>query len=388
LKKKAIDWLSNKWVIFGLLVLLVLTASIQSYFGAYHTFENGGFLYSDYNNYIIFKSAYINLIKGNDLYIHYPEEQWDLYKYTPSFAAFFGLFAYLPDYLGLFLWNFVNAMLLLVAFYYLPKFSLIQKGVMVLIVLIELMTSIQNEQSNALIAGLIILSFGLLEKQKYFISILLLVFASYIKLFGIVGFIMLLFYKNKPKLFLYTLFWFIIIGIIPLIFIDLKHYDFLIISYKLMLSNDHSMSLGYSVMGLLNSWFSIEINKLIVVGLGAILMMIPLLNFKAYKSLKFRMFMLISILLWIVIFNHKAESPTFIIALSGVAIWYTIIEKNYINIFLFVLCILLTCLSPTDVFPKFIRDSFVNPYSLKALPCVLIWFAIVFQQLRFKPIEP
>jgi hypothetical protein len=384
LKKKAIDWLSNKWVIFGLLVLLVLFASIQSYFGTLKSFENEGRLYTHYNNYIVFKNSFIDLVNGKNLYVSYPERQWEIFLYTPSFAVFFGLFTYLPDSLGLVLWNMLNAIILFASFYYLPKFSPSQKGIMMLVVIIELMTSLQNEQSNALIAGLIIFSFGLLEKQKYFLAVFVLILAFYIKLFALVGVVVFLFYENKFRLFSYIIFWFIIIGAIPLIFIDFTQYRFLLDSYMAMLLDDHSKSLGLSVMGLLNSWFSIEINKLIVVGLGALLMMIPLFKFKAYKSLKFRMFMLISILLWIVIFNHKAESPTFIIALSGVAIWYTIVEKNYINIFLFVLCILLTCLSPTDVFPKFIRDSFVNPYSLKALPCVLIWFAIVFQQLRFK----
>jgi hypothetical protein len=41
----------------------------------------------------------------------------------------------------------------------------------------------------------------------------------------------------------------------------------------------------------------------------------------------------------------------------------------------------LTSFSPSDLFPKFIRDEFIKPYSLKALPCVLIWLAVSYQLL-------
>jgi hypothetical protein len=35
--------------------------------------------------------------------------------------------------------------------------------------------------------------------------------------------------------------------------------------------------------------------------------------------------------------------------------------------------------SPSDLFPKYIRLNYVQPYKLKALPCVLIWFKIVYE---------
>jgi hypothetical protein len=41
----------------------------------------------------------------------------------------------------------------------------------------------------------------------------------------------------------------------------------------------------------------------------------------------------------------------------------------------------LTSMSPSDLFPKFIRNEYIKPYSLKALPCVLIWFTIIYQML-------
>ena len=84
-------------------------------------------------------------------------------------------------------------------------------------------------------------------------------------------------------------------------------------------------------------------------------------------------------MIWVIIFNHRAESPTFIIALCGMAIWFISQERTPVNIFLIIFALMLTSLSPTDLFPKFIRDTYVVPYSLKALPAVMIWIVIQFK---------
>jgi hypothetical protein len=143
-----------------------------------------------------------------------------------------------------------------------------------------------------------------------------------------------------------------------------------------MLSNDHSVSYGYSVMGWLYTWFGIHINKNIIVIIGAVIFLSPLINFKLYNNLTFKYLALASILIWVVIFNHKAESPTFIIAITGVALWFIKSKKSNLNIILFVMAFILTSLSPTDIFPQFLRDEYVHTYTLKAFPCILIWFKI------------
>lgn len=134
-------------------------------------------------------------------------------------------------------------------------------------------------------------------------------------------------------------------------------------------------------MGWLHSWFALEINKNIVVLLGALVFLIPLLLFSKYKNYTFRSLTLASILIWIVIFNHKAESPTFIIAMTGVALWFVSSKKNTLNIALLFSAFILTSLSPTDIFPKFLREQYVLPYSLKALPCIFIWMNLIYDML-------
>jgi hypothetical protein len=382
MKNKLTTLLSNYRVLTIIFVLFAIGASFQS-LKSKSQFTVAERHYTHYNNYIIFKNSYHHLVNDQDLYVLYPEEQHDLFKYTPSFAAFFGIFAALPDWLGLNLWNILNALLFLGAIYYLPKLTRYQQGLILIISLIELMTSMQNEQSNAIMAGLIILSFGLLEKNNYFFATLCLVLSVYIKLFGIIGFALFLFYPKKWKLALYSLLSAILVFLVPLIFIDFEQYIYLFKSFGNMLSNDHSSSFGYSVLGMLNSWFGMEFNKLVIVITGLVLFIFPFYKTKAYSDYTFRMMALFSVLIWVVIFNHKAESPTFIIAIAGVALWFVTSEKTVLTIALFIGAFVLTSLSPTDIFPRFLRETFVNPYSLKALPCILIWLKILYDMVTF-----
>ena len=72
-------------------------------------------------------------------------------------------------------------------------------------------------------------------------------------------------------------------------------------------------------MGWIHSWFGVDVNKWVVVALGALVFQFPLARMEMYKPYTFRLLTLSSVLIWVVIFNHKAESPTFIIAMTGAA---------------------------------------------------------------------
>ena len=388
MKERSIKFLSQKKNLVIIYIIFALAAGIQSFLAEKKPAGGSETKYTAYNNYVIFEKSFHHLKNNQDLYILYPQEHWDLYKYTPTFSVFFGAFAIFPDWIGLNLWNLLNAFVLLFAVYYLPRLTQLQKGAILAIVLIELMTSMQNEQSNGLIAGLLVLAFGLLENKKYFPAVMCIVFSAFIKLFGIVGLALLIFYPQKWKLALYTIISAAILFLLPLLLIDFNQYMFLFKSYKRMLSEDHSASYGLSVMGWLYTWFSLNINKNIIVLAGVIIFLLPFIKLKQYQNYTFRLLALASVLLWIVIFNHKAESPTFIIALAGVALWFVISEKSTLNTILFVSAFVFASLSPTDIFPRFIRQEFVTPFGLKAVPCIFVWLKIIYDMLAMKDNEP
>jgi hypothetical protein len=365
-----------------LFIAAAIFASLQSYFADLKTFVEGGNLYTAYNNYVIFKQSFLHLLEGKDLYILHPAEQWDLYKYSPTFALFFGVLALLPDLVGLTLWNVLNAVVLLFAIYFLPHLSTRTKGLILIFMVIELITSLQNEQSNGLIAGLLIFAFGWLERGKYWIASFCVVATIFIKLFGIVALALFLLYPNKLKLTYVTKAWAALFLLLPLLVVDADQLVFLYKSWWNMLANDHSISEGLSVVGWLTTWFGWDVNKTLISGLGVVLFCLPLLRIKQYSSYVFRIWLLASVLLWVIIFNHKAESPTFIIAVGGVALWYFSQAPKTENLVLLLLTFVFTVLATTDILPRSVRNEWIQPYAVKAVPCILVWGKLIIDMLR------
>jgi hypothetical protein len=381
MQKKWIEFIQKPSFVLGLLTLFTLLVTAQEFHFGTPTHMGVDIRYTHYNNFVIFVDSFLHLIHYQDLYILYPDEHWDLYKYSPTFALLMAPFAYLPTFLGIFLWDLLNVAVLFFAFRKMPMHGNKTWLFMLLIVLMELITSIQNSQSNALIAGLIIWAFALLEREKYAWASLFLVLTVFIKLFGIVAFALFLFYPKKTKLAAYSLLWTLILAALPLLVISFSQLIFLYESWNRLLANDFDASYGFSVAGIIHSWFQLEVSKNWVVLLGAFVFCIPLVRYKCYRRLNFRRLYLASVLIWVVIFNHKAESPTFIIAMAGVVIWFFSQKKSALNIALLIFSFVLTVLSPTDFFPKYWRENYVIPYALKALPCVLIWLKISFDLL-------
>jgi hypothetical protein len=394
-KKTYMNW-NRVWnskslsIVFFAYVLISLVAAGQGLFGTHKVYVPGGLAYPDYNNYLIFRYSFFHLVQGKDIYQLFPADHYDLYKYSPTFALLFGFFAWLPDAPGLILWSLLNSLCLFAAILLLPGLDDKKKSWILLFCLLELLLSIQNAQSNGLMAGLIILSFALAERSKYFLSTLCLVLSVYIKIFGALAFVLYLFYPGKVKVIAYSIFWMVLMAVLPLAVIDSHQLVFLYHSWLNLLQGDHSASIGISLMGILQSWFSLDISKNGVVLAGLLLLFLPLVRIRHYKDYTFRLLMLASLLLWIVLFNHKAESPTFIIAMSGIGIWYFGQESQPLNLALLIGALFLVSLSVSDLVPHSIREHLVKPYRIKALIPLVIWCKLLYELLwvRYRPIIP
>lgn len=371
-------------ILIAVTVLIVLAVSLQSFLLEKKPEIPGGIHYTYYNNYLIFKQSFFQLIGNHDLYELSPEKHYDYYKYSPTFALLMAPLAILPDFFGLFAWNLLNALVLVFALWNLPFQNNKFKWLALAFITIELITSLQNSQSNALMAGLIIYAFIFLEKKKPAIAALFIMLTVFIKIFGLVALSLFVLYNKKPKAALYVIIWAVVLGLLPLLVISPAQLILLYASWFKLLAADQSISLGLSVMGWLSSWFHLEISKNVIVLMGALVFCLPFIRYRQFDQLQFRLFFLASLLIWMIIFNHKAESPTFIIAVSGVAIWFFTQKYKPINLALLLFSLLFTILSPTDLFPMSIRDNYVIPYVLKSVPCILIWFKIIFDLTTWK----
>lgn len=335
-----------------------------------------------YNNYEIFSHSFLHLIDRKDLYTTFPEEHYDYYKYSPSFPVFMLPFALLPDWLGLNLWNTLNVLVLIVAILKIPYFTPPIRAAICYLILPETIISIQNAQCNALLAGIALWTFILLEKNKPIAAIILVVLSAYIKIFGVLLFLMFLFYKNYLKSVKAAFIASLIIGILPLFFIDFQQLLFLYKSWLQLLRWDYTDSIGLSVHGWLQTWFHFKPASFLILIVGIISLIIPIFKHNKWNSFQFKINYLAALLIWLVIFNHKAESPTFVLAFSGVLIWYFTSQKRNWETLLFLSAFILVSLSPTDLFPSYLLNNWVKPYVLKAVPCILIYAVLIYQLLR------
>ena len=129
-------------------------------------------------------------------------------------------------------------------------------------------------------------------------------------------------------------------------------------------------------MGIMEACFGMTGHKSLTVLMGGLILIAPLARRSQYSNQQFRLGLLASVLLWVVLFNHKAESPTFVIASCGVAVWFCSRPITAVNIGLVVFAQILTGFSTSDLFPQWLQDEWVAPYHLKAVPCLAVWIKL------------
>lgn len=375
-----------QFIILSVLILTAIGVSIQVL--NLPPRINGDSVFTHYNNYLIFKNSFFHLIEGQNLYTPYPVDYWDLYKYSPIFSLFMGMLAWMPNWAGLLCWNLLNVIVL---YFGVKDFDFKNKRLQLFFwffIFLELITSLQNSQCNILIIGLFLLAYQSFQKEQIIKAALFLSLTVFIKIFGLVLFILFLLYPKKIKFISYSILWFSLLALFPIVITGWNELIWQYQNWWHMLINDSSVSSSYSFKGWLELWFTIQPNKRLVLVFGIVGLLLPLFNYKAIKTSTFQTMMFASAVIWVVIFNHKAESPTYIIAVIGAYIWFINSRRSWVEIALITMCFLFTIVSPTDIFPQSWREAFITPYAMKAFPCILIWVSLTFNMLRLKPQQP
>jgi hypothetical protein len=242
----------------------------------------------------------------------------------------------------------------------------------------------------------IILTYVFIKEGKLGLAAMLIVAGTFVKLYGIVGIPFIFFTKDYKKIFGYLVLWAILFFCLPMFisnpeFVVQSYFDW----YQSLLNKNIENITSYqsggmqdiSVMGFvkrLSGFYNIPTMYFTVP--AGILMLLPICRYSKWNLVKFQLTYLAQLLIGLVIFSTSAESPTYVIAVIGFGIWYVLSapkpKKWMYVLLLFVL--ILTVFSPTDLFPKFLRDQYVVKYSLKAVPCFLSWLIISIQLIFAK----
>jgi hypothetical protein len=158
---------------------------------------------------------------------------------------------------------------------------------------------------------------------------------------------------------------------------------------SLMLKNTLNVGSTYqniSAIGLVQRVSGLTFSNLIILVPVAILFALQYIPVKEYGNPVYQYGLLASTLIFIVLFSTGSENSTYIIAVTGVAIWFLIQKKplNKYLLALFVFTLFLTLFANSDLIPAFIRREYIRPYSLKALPSLIVWFVLVYQLVTFR----
>jgi hypothetical protein len=356
------------WLAYGLLAVL---AALQKCAAG---FDEKGF--SRYENYRIFKYAWHYFSTGQNPYASHPET-WDLYKYSPFFAVFMAPFHTLPDTIGLSVWNLLNALPLLAAILVLPRFEPKHRRYIAWFVLPELMVNLQNAQSNGLMAALFLWCYIALERERPFAAAGWAVAGGFLKIFGIFAAPLVVFYRRLWGVFaLGMAFWTLFFAFSPALSVGWDTLGQNYTWWAQLLRSDHAASLGLSVAGWLQAWFGAVPSKAAITVLGLVVMVLATV-LQAFRG-RSPVPVLAAWLVWVVVFNHKAESPTFVIALVGAAMWYwSKPTPRAWETLLLVVVLFFASITPTDLFPRPWNRQWIQPYVLKAVPCIVLWAVIV-----------
>ncbi|MFL5739887.1 MAG: glycosyltransferase family 87 protein [Flavisolibacter sp.] len=354
-------------------------------------------LWHSLRNFMIFRGVFWHVLQQTNLYTEYPKEYLDTNHYGPAFSLFVAPFAILPVTIGVLLWALVNAWVL---YFAIRKLPLPQKDqlIIVAIVAIEMMTAMHNLQFNIMLSGWMVLAFVLVEQRRDFWATLFIAAGFLVKLYGIAAICFFLFSKEKFLFAWSFVWWCTVLVLVPMLYsspgfiIQCYHDWFESLVLKNIKNSDIAASGGMqdiSVMGMLRRVTGVYISNLWIICPAVFLIMASFTRIKKNTSLKFRLRYLAILLITVVIFSTSAESSTYVIAVTGVGIWYVLDKEEHAkrSNYILGLVFLFTILSSTDFCPGYLKYHFIRPYSLKAFPALLVWLTLLIELVFKKDIK-
>ena len=367
---------TNPRTLFGLWTLLAVVAGLTKIAPHRH------------NNFLIFRGVFWHTIQKLSLYDFYPTEYNDHNHYGPIFSLVIAPFAVVPDAIGLLLWLVVLAL----GMYYAVRRLPLEEGRQIFLYWFcahELLTALQMQQFNIAIAAIIIGSFAAIEKGREVTAAFLIVLGTFVKLYGVVGLAFFFFVKRKPRFILALIGWSVVCFVAPMLISSPEYVIGQYVEWYERLAakngeNTFSLMQNISLLGMIRKVSgSASYSDLLVILPGLVLFGLPYLRFGQYRHLAFRYAILSSVLLFVVLFSTGSESSTYIIPFAGIALWYTTSpwKRSSWDVALLVFAFVLSSLSPSDLFPRSLREAYVLPYALKALPPTLIWLRLSYELL-------
>lgn len=338
------------------------------------------------NNFVIFRAAFFHLVAASDLYALHPAEHVDLFKYSPTFALLFAPFATLPFGVALLAWNLINILLIYQAIRCVLPAS--QRLEAIQLTGIGLVTTIDGTQSNGLVAALIVLAFAALERDRLASAVAAIAGGALVKIFPLAAVAFALPRRDRWR---FAIIGMVVGTVLVLLPLAVTGPDALAMQYRswYRLGAVDAMDRGASVMRILYLIVGYSGPNWPIQLVGTVLLILPLvLRPERWSDPTFRRAFLASLLVYAVIFNHKAEQPSFVIATVGVSIWYAITARTVRReivagaVFISTVPVFMTVLAP-----GLVANQVDGPLLIAAAACTLAWLTMQTELLELA-VEP
>jgi len=378
LRRRLATFFLDPRVAFLAPLLVAVVAAVQQLALTWRSPLPGG--YTHYNNYLIFRQAFVHLVEHRNLYLEFPAEHFDNFLYSPTFAALMAPLSPLPVWAGLIGWDLLNAAVLVLGVRAVPGLDLRSRALFVWFILPEFIGASQHCQTNPMIVGLLLLTFAAAERDRDWLAPLFLALAAYIKIFPLAAGLLFLVYPRRVRLVLWTGFWMAVLATVPLLFVSGEQLGWQYANWwRLHTTSRHAAGEPFSVAVLLRSWFGLDPPRILLLAAAGLVTALPLLRIRDSGRPAFRAVFLGSLLMWMIAFNHLTESPTFVIAMAGIALWYFSQPPSTLHRWLLGFAFVFVSVTYSDLVAPGFRARYITPYALKVLPVLVIWMVAVWE---------
>ena len=365
--------LTNWKFMFGLGLLVVLAAT------AIETLRGRATNFYDYYDATNMFWAGINPYTSE-----YVEAHSIWFLYTPVFTTIYAPIFLLPGWLGPYVWNVFNYVMLCMAIRLLPKPLTPFRSKIFLFLLLLILQSTFCFQYNMVVCYIFLFAFILLERGKPLWATLLIMISATTKYYGAIELGLLLCYPKLWRNIGYALMWGVVLLLLPMIN---TAFDNVFALYGSMWDSyeSHRSAVDYSGLLFARGLKPLLLPNLRVVQMG-VLLVISVLFFWRYKrwhDFRFRVETLAAMMGYIILFSDSPETHTYMITLAGyqMAFWLQPQRTKFDWVLYWLLfvnfCILpVDAICPTPVY-RFFHDNFwLDVYCMTIAWLRVIWWAV------------
>lgn len=311
----------------------------------------------------------------------------DEFLYGPLFTILFAPFAFLPPWLGPFIWNIFSFTIFFLSVFKLPhQFNYNQKCKIFFYSLLVLANNLMYYQYNVIVAGIFLLAFTFMESNKMVYAILLIGISGFTKIYGIFQYTMLVLYKRFWKNSLFILIPIsVILLLVPIIHLPkIGIFDL----YKLWFHGlqYHSDSRTWQSIFYIKLLFKTPPIHTVIYQMGSfvLILLFGLLNLKRSQDFSYRAQTTGILMGWLIFFSSAPEIGTYLIAILGYLLWYYTIEKNKFDRILFILNFILLVVVPQDIIcPRSIMKFIYYTLNLNLIIFGVTWVNMVQKTMIF-----